>query len=452
MQRLAAVALTSILVTPVASHAVEPVLLAPVVAGNADDQPLAAELERRVRDRLVADGLVVIDDAVIGDAIPAEELSRCADVPLECAVTVVPELPVRIAVMARVDRVGDANLGHIEVVGPGAQRPLATVDVAVTSENAHLFAEEVSRVVSATLSPMDEPPPDLMVRAAALLAPPPPFAPEPEPSAAGSSPSRAGPVEVGVSGVPPRRFAGARERLARSGQHPRDFLFRSTPHAGQAIVELRAGVGMGDVDRQVLFRDELRDDVLVDQWYREAPASGIDFLGAGYVGYAPLSALDFGVLVGFQYSSRVVNAQTLRLEGPGDTPQRDEPQLSLVQAIDVVFQPRIRLYAVSLGPAKPYVVLGGEAKVFQGYQVPEGDPAPPGGWIPGAVAGAGIVIDPGPIVGLFAEGSYTLHFGDRTAEVTSSVNGAWPWVSSEPPLSENLGGTVTVTGGVQFRL
>lgn len=455
MLRSTVLAWLCLLFGPATATAGEPVFLAPIVAGHPDDRGVVDRAQEETRERLLGRGWVVLDADSVAAVVPRTEVSYCGIQPLQCASAVLPLLPVRVGVMARVDRVGQELVGHVEYVAPNGKSAMRSVDLSVLTGSEDLFADEIVRVLGEVVAPLDSAPAEIITDATRVVSGQVDPTAGPVASAGAPAPRRE-PVDLpkglDTAGVARRRFAGARQRLSRSGLHPLDFIHRSTPHAGQAVIELRAGFGWGDVDRQVYFRDEVRDGETTNRWYREAPAEGTDFLGGGYIGYAPITALDFGVLFGFQYASRVVNAQTLTLTGPGDTPDREEPALSLVQAIDVVVQPRVRLYAVALGPVKPYVVAGGELKRFQGYEVPVEAIGPPGGWIPGAVGGLGVVLDPGPLVGFFAEGTYTLHFGPRTAEVTDSGPTEWQWLASEPPLSDNLGGTITVTGGVQFRL
>ena len=60
-----------------------------------------------------------------------------------------------------------------------------------------------------------------------------------------------------------------------------------------------------------------------------------------------------------------------------------------------------------------------------------------------------MMIDPGPIVGFFFEGSYTKHFGDRSEVIEA---GAWEQKKPEPPIGTASLYTAAVLGGVQFRL
>ena len=116
-----------------------------------------------------------------------------------------------------------------------------------------------------------------------------------------------------------------------------------------------------------------------------------------------------------------------------------------------MIQPRVRGYLAPVGPAKPFLFTGAEFRFFDAYNIEQPEtltyPVPQGGSIPGWVGGGGLMIDPGPIVGLFFEASYCLHFGERSRLVQQGS-----WVHDVPQAPENAGYTIGLTGGVQFRL
>ena len=113
--------------------------------------------------------------------------------------------------------------------------------------------------------------------------------------------------------------------------------------------------------------------------------------------------------------------------------------------------PRLRFYPVPVGPAKPFLYVGAEFRMFDEYNLQQPEvvtyPTPPGGVVPGLSGGAGLMIDPGPIVGFFFEWGYTHHLGERSEGITT---GAWDYRVREP--SAYNGATSHFIGGVQFRL
>ena len=464
--------LAALLAIPASAQASEPVLLAPVQAASAEDAAVAAVVEQKTRDQLLGEGWVVLDSNVVAPVVNGEALERCAMEPVTCAQGVLVGLPVRLAAAARLDRIGDTLIGHVELVAPGGTSPLATVNIPIVSGNEHLFALEVMRLTRGTLEGMDPASSELLAAAARLIA-----GPDPAPAAPAASVPAAPAPKVGAPPPPatpeskapvvrgdtvPERLEGTgvrRRRIAGSGRHflksnldPRDYLYRAMPHAGQLILEARAGYAQGDVDRQILLRIEQQGSSVNNAWYREGPALASNFRGSAFIGFAPITALDFGVLVGFQYANRQYTTGTIFLEEDGALDRRVTRAPGVEQALDILLQPRLRVYVVPVGPAKPYIVGGAEFKVFNDYIGDGTFIVPPGGWIPGAVGGAGVVIDPGPVMGLFAEGTYTMHFGSRAALLTESSEPGWGWADGEAPADVNRGHTIAVVGGVQFRL
>jgi hypothetical protein len=235
----------------------------------------------------------------------------------------------------------------------------------------------------------------------------------------------------------------------------RDWLYRATPHAGRVTFEVRAGLGMGDVDRFADVRAALENGVQTQAWYQEGPSYARRPRGEIFLGYAPLTFLDVGVLFGLQYSGRDLTTGLARAgEGEGEalgSAPVDVSELDDIQAVQLHVQPRVRGYLVPTGPAKPYLMTGIEVKVFDTYRIeqPVGVlyPIPPGGSTAGWVGGAGLLIDPSPIMGVFFEGAYIPHFGLRAATTSEGL-----WAGAIPTPQEARGWTASLMGGVQFRL
>jgi hypothetical protein len=176
--------------------------------------------------------------------------------------------------------------------------------------------------------------------------------------------------------------------------------------------------------------------------------------GDGFVGFAPATMIDVGVLAGVQYGRRVLSTGVVAVGPDGEVVDVQVTDSKDISAINFYLQPRVRGYLVPLGPAKPFLFTGADIRIFDGYHIDQSGgrvfPAPEGGVIPGWVGGGGLMIDPGPIVGLFAEGMYIRHFGELSAPRT--YNDGAPWPHDYQKLGLTSGITVGVTGGVQFRL
>ncbi|MBX2801212.1 MAG: hypothetical protein KTR31_26270 [Myxococcales bacterium] len=466
---------------------------------------MAETLQDQIRDRLVSNGLIVLDPAAAARVAPPSSFWSCVEI-AGCPGEVLEVLPAQVGVVAQVLRMGPALVGRIQVFAEGEAAARTQLDVPIAEDNEDLFSVAVSRAVFGVLDTLPpshndvimaatdlvgrdpaEPgmPPDMMPELSPATvptpapvatprprppepepAPTPVAAPEPEPAPTRPAPARtpvadgSDPVEERLkgTGVQPRHVAGARGHFLASDLDPRDYLYRSTPHAGRLVIELRSGLGIGDVDRRALIRAQLDGTgQTVGNWYREGPRDSRNFRGEGYLGYAPSTVVDVGMVVGLQYARRRFNTGTVVDDGVGE-PQRAFNPTQQVDALDIYLQPRVRAYVVPLGPVKPYLSAGVDIKFVGPYRIDQVETyATPGlAVIPGFLGAAGVMIDPGPIVGFFAEGSYARHTGARSVFSDGGSDQSWPAAGWEDDLDavfeERTGGTVGVVGGVQFRL
>jgi hypothetical protein len=260
-------------------------------------------------------------------------------------------------------------------------------------------------------------------------------------------------AEVGTEEVPARYAAGVEDRFRASGLSADEWLARTTPHAGRVLFEVRAGVGGGDVDRAADVRVQAVEGAATGSWYSEGPAAGRRPRADVFVGYAPLAAIDVGVLAGVQYGHRVVGTRVISVSSEGDLVSTDPSGPFEVQAVQVYVQPRIRLFPVPLGPVKPYLLTGMDFRVFDDYEIVQPEslryPQPLGGLIPGWHGGAGLMFDPVPTVGAFVEGGYTRHFGAFSAAQEITV-GDWTQNTPAPQVTQRI--TLSLVGGLQFRI
>ncbi|MBT3220151.1 MAG: hypothetical protein HN348_13770 [Proteobacteria bacterium] len=251
------------------------------------------------------------------------------------------------------------------------------------------------------------------------------------------------------TGIKPRHVLGSEKHLRKLQKDPRDWLFAASPHAGRFTVEVRVGVGIGDVDRHADVRVDLEDTVQTSDWFQEGPTNSARVRGGLYLGYAPTTYLDIGVLTGLQYGVRALTTGWAQISDSGTTV--DSSGIQQVQAVQIYVQPRLRAYMVPVGPAKPYAFAGVELRIFDAYKIEQPDelqyPIPPAGLVAGPLGGLGLMIDPGPIVGFFAEGSFTYHLGVRSA---AAEKGSWSGIVETVPMGVHY--TIGVAGGVQFRL
>ena len=452
------------------AHAGNSVLLPEVTPLDPQDFTISVMLEGMVAEELEASGHTVLrhQDALV--LVGPEALSQCALAPL-CPVAVLPALPVERALVVSIDRVEGRMIGRGEVYAQGDDLPVATGEVEVVSGSERTFVIEMAALAGQEASPLSPPAP---IVAAPIEVVVPDSVPSEgsvvvvSPTAAVVSPTAAvvqreeakwekrleqrssQPTGRLPDGVAPRHLRGSEGHFQKSGLDARDWIYRAMPHAGRFTMELRGGTGIGDVDRFADVRVVRRSGAQIEQWYREGPATSRRIRGGVFLGYAAATWLDFGVLGGVQYSERDVTSGIVR-EQAGEEATQEVDRETGIQAVLGYVQPRVRTYIVPVGPAKPFVFVGCDFRMFDLYKLeqPKGAvyPIPPGGMTPGVALGGGLMIDPGPIVGMFVEGGLTLHMGERS-EVTTS--GAWAHPVRQALSSEQS--TKHLVGGFQFRL
>ncbi|MFT4624659.1 MAG: hypothetical protein ACI8PZ_003318 [Myxococcota bacterium] len=446
--------------------AAEPLFVPPFTYATPAEFAVAVMLDGMAQDQLVARGHVVLGGEVVAPVTGDPAITQCALNPT-CPGSVMPRLPATLAVVASIGRSGTTLVGHVEL-HPQSGPPVDVLDLPIAAGSEHLFATAIVEAVDAALAQLPPAPPDRLLLAARMLAgeaidlaPPAPLqtapsTPLPAPSIVqldDPAPSTPAPRASGgklPEGVAPRHLAGSEGHFRKSGLDARDWMYRAMPHAGRFTFEVRAGLGLGDVDRFADVRVEVDGGRQVADWYQEGPDTARRVRGGLFVGYAPYTFLDVGVLVGMQYGGRDLTTGFTRVVD-GEVVSSQATPSPEIQAVQVYLQPRVRGYLAPVGPAKPFVFTGMEVRFFDAYNIEQPDrlvyPVPSGGTMPGWVGGGGLMIDPGPIVGIFFEASYTAHFGGRTRLVQE---GAWRFRTPSP--TEAAGYTVDVSGGVQFRL
>ena len=473
-----------------ASQAAEPVFVPDFTPGTNEEFAVTVMLQGLVVDQLLKDGNVVLTNDVVKPILGADRVNGCAVRP-ECPADLLPELPTRLAVVAKIERMGGTLVGDVGLFQVGTSAPSESLYLAIASGNEHLFATDVSKAVQTLLGKMGPSPESVVVAAARLIAGQPAPAPTvtgtPAPGTPGTpvpgTPAPGAPVPGGAvpapvpnvvsrapikrydgstphteeidkiiegTGVSRRHLLGAEGAFRKSGLDARDWIYRAMPHAGRVIFEVRAGIGLGDTDRIADVYVEREGGDPTNSWFQEGPAPNRRVMGGVFVGFAPATMIDVGILAGPQYAERTLTTGLIDVEEGAVVNQQAEEQ-GQINALNVYVQPRVRGYLVPLGPAKPFLFTGLDLRIFNAYEIgAELYPEPPGGTIPGWVGGGGMMIDPGPIVGFFAEGMYIRHFGQLSKARSQSLNG--PWAHDIQPLDSTSSITVGVTGGVQFRL
>ena len=449
--------------------AAEPVLVPDFTPTAISDFTVAFMLQEAVIARLEQDGLFV----VAGEPLRARAggaLDACADV-VTCPSSVLPDLPARVAVVVRVGAGEGGLAADLALYTESDPTPAVTRSFVIPGGGESRFAGDVSTAVLELVDLLGDTPEALEDRARRLMAssepdptppppdvtgPPPPDPTEvPRPVLRDPPPPTPRPIDGSLeamlegSTLLPRHVRGSERHFRRSDLDGDAWRFRASPHAGRTIIEARGGIGIGDVDRHADVRVDLtRDLTPTSAWFQEGPLSAQRVRGGVFIGYAPVTWLDFGALVGMQYGNKGLTTGW-SIDGVPDDTNSDD----VVQAVQFYLQPRLRAYLASVGPVKPFLFGGAEVRIFDKYQIvdpPTVDyPEPPGGYVPSPLGGAGLLIDPGPIVGFFVEGSFAYHLGARAvaAEPPDAVR---PPGAPSAPVGD--GYTIGVVGGVQFRI
>ncbi|MFT7519441.1 MAG: hypothetical protein ACI9MC_001582 [Kiritimatiellia bacterium] len=459
------------LALPVRAFAGEPILVPDFTPGTMTEFGLAAMLQERTELILNKQGHVVLTSEMV---IPiVGELDPCADT-VACPTQALQTLPARFGVVVKVRRQGAQVFADVMLHEQTSSKPLQVLVLEVIGGNEDAFARQVADMVDEMASVMGPASADDLVKAAMIVAnfrsdeqfvqppvapppkvdpvtvpdklpePPPPDPrpdPQPKPVVDGDLDSR-----LAGTDVLERHLIGSTQQFLNSGEDVRDWVFKARPHAGRTIIEVRGGVGIGDVDRVAVVRTQV-DGANQIRWFMEGPVPGQAVRGELFVGYAPSTWVDLGVLVGLQYGKRTLDS------GWSDTTGDGRQSEDLVQAVQFNIQPRLRLYPVRIGAAKPYIAVGVGLRVFDGWRIQEVQNVtyaqPPGGITGGPAGAVGLLIDPAPIVGIFVEGGIVKHMGLRAIHAQNDPS-LRP--TGAPAPQETTGYTIGVVGGVQFRL
>ena len=483
---LSALLLTMALLGDLEASAAEPILVPEFTPGTPNEFTAAVMIGSQVKDRLLADGHIVLDDSVVAPVVGDQATLNCVSNP-GCPTQVLKRLPTRIAVVVRISRQGNSLMGHLEMWEQSSVNPVIVRDVPLAPGNEALFADEVSMATAELIRRVGPSPDAVLMAAARLIAgqapnagpqpgpvqPPPPVAPVPRPlppppapiarapqpilqldDSVPGNPTLPRPQPTGAlgaeTGVYPRHLIGSERHFEKTGGDPRDWVYKTMPHAGRVAFEIRAGLSIGDNDRTADIRVELLDgNEQRGSFYQEGPLAARRPQGGIYLGYAPATMIDFGVAAGLQWGKRSFTTGWTRVSETN--PSEAKSPVSSGDQVMFYIQPRLRGYLVPVGPAKPYLFTGVDIRVFDSYDLEQPDnfvyPVPPGGVVPGWIGGGGLMIDPSPIVGFFFESSYTQFFGDRAGP---SVLGTWAHDSLGLPVG--VGYNVGLTGGVQIRI
>lgn len=473
-----ALGLTGLLLAAPAA-AGEPILLPDFTPGTTSEFGLAAMLQERTEEALSRAGHVVLLGEMV-EPVVGDPLDACADT-AGCPTLALGKLPARFGVVVTVRREADQVFADVALYEQSGRDPVEKRTVEIVGGREGEFGRLVSDLVDELAKVMGPADATALIAAAKIVAAwedgeqaptggnrsavdpkdAPEVEPDPDPADPKDDPETLpepelpttpeGRMERALSEGPyqEKHLVGVRQQALESDLDLRDWMFRRTPHGGRTIVEVRGGIGVGDTDRIAYVRTTVTGDGQ-EQWFREGPRPGQGVRGELFIGYAPSAWFDLGAILGLQYGERVLDSGWV--DGRGDT----GGSIDSAQAVQFDLEPRVRLYPVRMGTLKPYLSAGVQLRFFDQWRIAEVEDIayaqPPAGMVLGPVGAVGLMVDPSPMVGFFVEGAGALHQGIRAAPANPRdvpvPSNAPTEASAENPAHY----TVSIVGGVQFRL
>jgi len=273
-------------------------------------------------------------------------------------------------------------------------------------------------------------------------------------SSSGGS-SRAGTASERASmGIPEFLY---RKYLA-SGMGSDEWLRAKRVRSRAFSIELQGGLGRGDTDRSYDVRVALDDQTLepIGTYSFDTMLPGQWPQGMVGVGFNPTPWIELSVLGGIQYGQKFLTAGWERYQDDTLT-TRDADAYDPVPALSAVIEPRLRLYPLMVGIAKPFFTLGYNVRIMDDYQVPDLNtvdfPDSPGRVIHGLTVGVGAMVDIHPRVALLVDIPMTLELaGHEPRQETSPhlLDVPLPCDAEEPPC--HWGRLTRFSAGLQIRL
>jgi hypothetical protein len=252
---------------------------------------------------------------------------------------------------------------------------------------------------------------------------------------------------------PPSRYlVGLRRAYEARDDEAMAWYQRKAPHAGRFVLEVRGGIGHADVNRlAVSLLGPADQDPRQATWY-EGPRKGVGGRVDLFVGYAPTSWFDLGVIAGLWIAKDQI---TVGYQSDNASPTTSPAVLFTAPRASI--QPRTRFWLVQTGIAKPYLGVGVDLTFVGSWRfTPEasspGGPVEPfqhpsAGLVVSPVGSLGLSIDVDPHVGIVLDGSFLYRTGPL-----SRNRQAGTLVGTPPALESPAGFTIAPTLGLQFRL
>lgn len=397
----------------------EPVVLPDFTPTTTAEAVLSVMLYDEARRALEGAGFRVIGPAEAEGTVKPGSMDSCATAPT-CPTVALALLPARIALVVRIETRGDGAVGIVESWVEDQAEPSDVWEIPVHAGDEYAFGVALVGVVNNQSGRLGPVPDELKADGEALIA-------------------------AGDPSGQERYLAGSRAAFEASGLSVDEWIDEAVPHAGRLVLEVRGGVGVGDVGRAADVHVDLDASLSNAQdWFQESPSAGAGVQLALAAGYAPLTWLEITLGLGVQTGHRRVGT-TWSIDGV-----LQDQGAAKGSATQLLIEPRGR-FILPTGTVKPYALAGTQIRMFDQYQIDSSDvgyPEPPGGTFVAPVIGAGWMVDPSPLLGVFLEGTFAYHLGLRSA--AAELGGAPP--ADRPPIDTFRGYTVGVAAGAQVRL
>ncbi|MCA9572365.1 MAG: hypothetical protein KC656_31210, partial [Myxococcales bacterium] len=202
------------------AHAAEPVVVPEFSYDDNSNFALSVMLQNQVTDRLLQDGHIVLGQSVVAQQVGDASVERCYENPA-CPASVLPQLPAKVALVARIHRGAGGLMGHVELWEQSRMGPMDVRDIPIWPGQETAFVDEVAQATSGLLRTLPQSDNQTLMMAARLIAGQPitGFAPTPTP-AYGQQPGYGQPAYGGqqpaYGGQPP--YGG--QQPAYGGQQP----------------------------------------------------------------------------------------------------------------------------------------------------------------------------------------------------------------------------------------
>jgi hypothetical protein len=251
----------------------------------------------------------------------------------------------------------------------------------------------------------------------------------------------------------------------KSGVEQRRWVQTRKPRDGRGAIEVSGGVAFGDVRRQYDVRIALRQD-----GFREIGRYESDIVGSNCGDPCkPSTPYDKHINFAFAYNvgqwwelsfQAGLQATEKRLSTGWEMYESGNPvpiqtdydnHGGPVTAYQGIVSPRVRFFALPLGPVKVYTSGGLKLVIMDGFHVTDLDvvdyPDKPGRTLFGWFTGGGVMVDPQDYLGIFAEVEYIGWLVNQDRQVVSSGQ-APRFIPGRP---DQVGFLLRPTVGLQYR-